>query len=116
MKNDAAAVGAAQECRITFEERQPDGTWKTISVDVCSLPYTSHFILAVDALTHALAAGAVTPDELARLTAGWMGFDPADEYAELHIFDRLSLHYIINGGDPDALSNLSSAPPGATVN
>ena len=107
---------AATDCRITFEERRLDGTWKTISVDMVSLPFISHFTLAIDALTHALAAGAVTPDELARLTAGWVGFGAAvDEYADLPIFDRLALHSILNGGNSDALSDLSSAPPGVMV-
>ena len=114
MKNDAAAVGGAQDCRITFEERRPDGTFETISVDMISLPFKSHLTLAIDALTHALAAGAVTPDELARLTAGWVGFGAAvDEYADLPISDRLALHYILNGGEPGVVL---SVPPDATVN
>ena len=37
------------------------------------------------------------------------------EYADLPISERLALHSILNGGNSDALSDLSSAPPGVMV-
>ena len=113
MENETAAADAAQRCRISIEDERPDGGWETTSVEVYPASVAEQFLLLLTGLSHAMNAGEITPDQITRIAAGWIGVDP-DAYSALPLLERFAFLYAINGGGDSSV--IPSVPPGETVN